>query len=154
MSTTPAGGIRAIDELGTVRVYDRETLEECLADIETERDRLRASLRAAEERRDALVASHPSSVTEQLGTIVLDAQAQLTAEWDACRQDEAALEEATEAVASWIVVGARSHAASLRAVTAQIQATGADAVPDVAGQWWEGVIDLTTTDPAQSVHTS
>lgn len=152
MSTQQEVGARAIDELGSVRVYDRAALEQCLADIEVERDRLRAEVRAAEGRRDALVASQPTSVIEQLGTIVLDAQAQLTAEWDACRQDEAALEEATEAVASWIIVAAHSHAAALRTVTAGIQATEADAAPDVAGRWWQGVIDLTAADPAESVH--
>lgn len=146
--------MQAIDELGAVRGYDRAALEACLANLTAERDRLRSSVTAVEQRRDALVAAHPRSVTERLGAVVLDAQAQLTAEWDACRHDEAALEKATEAVASWVVVAAHSHARALKAVAARVRATGVDDASEVAERWWQGVVDLTDADTADSAHTA
>jgi hypothetical protein len=133
-----------------VRVYERAAFHRCLAEPEAERDRLKSSVGSAQEGRETPDRAQPISETERLGRIVLDAQAQLVLEWDECRQHEVALEEATEAIAAWIVAAAHSYARSLRAVAGGIQAPGAGEAGEIAESWWQSVIDLTAGDTSQS----
>ncbi|MGK2948289.1 MAG: hypothetical protein ACSLFP_06930 [Acidimicrobiales bacterium] len=142
------------DPLRSVRVYDRSTFERRLADIEEERDRLLASIATAEARRAELQQPEVPTPTEQVGAVMLEAQATLTTEWDDCRRDEAALEEATDAVVSWILAAAQTRAEALRAVAARIRAGEAGTGPDLAEAWWQGVIDLTKADAPESARSS
>jgi hypothetical protein len=145
---------RPLDELEPVLAYEGDALEQHLAALGAEQDRLRALIAEAEARRDDLLGAQPPSVTERLGAVMLDAQAQLTEEWEICRGTEAAIEDATEAAVARVLADARAHAASLRAIADELRASQAKG--DDTDEWWEDVhdvIDLTRrveTEQAQS----
>ncbi|MFZ6004515.1 MAG: hypothetical protein ACOYXM_11355 [Actinomycetota bacterium] len=149
MSTHQQDGVAATPALDPVRVYEPAALEEHLAALVAERERLRSLITAAEARRDQLAGDRPPSVSDHLGTVMLDTQAQLAAEWEACRRIEAAIEEAAESAAAGIVADARSHANALRTIAGEISASRAEAAHDEGEQWWQDVIDLTRTDSAE-----
>lgn len=143
------------DAVAPVRVYERSAFEERLAEIEEERDRLIEALAAAEARRDALQQVQVPTPAEQVGAVVLRAQAALTTEWDDCRSDDAALAQATDTVVSWILAGAQDRAETLRNLAARIRMERhGDGPGDVGEDWWQGVIDLTKADHSESAHSA
>lgn len=134
--------VTSVDELESMHVYDRADLEQHLAALAAEGDLLRSAITAAEARRDALGAGRPRSATEQIGAIMMEAQADLTAEWDACHRFGAALEEATEALAARILAEGGSLADGLQTIVAEMRDRDAGATPDAGELWWNDVIDL------------
>lgn len=139
----------AVDELESMRVYDRMDLEQHLAAVDAECEGLRSAIAAAEARRDELMAARPPSATAQLGAMMLEAQAELTAEWDACHRFSAAIEETTEALASRILDEGRALSEALRAVGNEARARRAHGVHDDGERWWDDIIDLSQAGQAE-----
>lgn len=144
--------VRPLDQLEPLLAYEGDALEQHLAALGAEQDRLRALIAEAEGRRAELQSAQPPSVTERLGAVMLEAQAQLTEEWEICRGTEAAIEDATEAAVARVLADARAHAASLRAIADELRASQAGG--DAREDWWEDghdVIDLTRpVEPEQA----
>lgn len=141
----------AMEMLEPLLAYEGAAVEHHLAAIGAERDRLRSVLADAEVNRDELLSSRPLSVIERLGTVMLEAQAKLSEEWEACRGTEAAIEDATEAAVTRVLADARAHAASLRAIADELRTSQAGAAEDETDQWWDVVDDADHVDDVPDV---
>lgn len=135
--------VSAVGELDSVLVYDRAELERYLAAVEAECEGLRSAIAAAEARRDELMAARAQSATARLGAVMLEAQAGLTAEWDACHRFSAGIEETTEALAMRIIAEASGLSEALRSIGTEARARGRDGAHDVGELWWDDILDLT-----------
>lgn len=136
--------VSAAGELDSMLVYDRSELEEYLAAVEAECEGLRSAIDAAEARRDELREARSQSATARLGEVMLEAQAGLTAEWDACHRFSAEIDETTEALAMRIIAEARGLSEALRSIGTEARARGRDCAHEVGEPWWDDILDLTT----------